>query len=405
MATLLFLVHRLPYPLHKGDKVRSYHLLRHLQQQHRVFLGTFIDDPADEQHLPEMQALCPDLFVARIDARTARLRSLGSLFRREPMTLGYYRDRSMSAWVASVMAQHHIDKTVVFSSAMAQYAPTGVPMLVDFVDLDSAKWAQFAPAHSWPMSWVYERESRVLLDYERQVAAAAEHAFFVTPHELALFDSHAPECRGRAKVLRNGVDASYFQPLDGRASPYAAQEVPVIFTGAMDYWPNVDAVTWFAQDMLPRLRQRWPTLRFYIVGRSPVRQVQALASDGVVVTGTVDDVRPYLQHARAVVAPLRVARGIQNKILEAMAMAQAVVTTPSCADAVGATEAQGLLRASDAEGFVKELDLVLQRGSAQARQLGQAARQFVLSHCRWDTQLQPLDRYLGLSLPEGVAQC
>ena len=397
MANLLYLVHRMPYPPNKGDKVRSYHLLRHLLQRHRVFLGTFIDDPDDEQHLPTLSALCPDLHVERIVPRTAKIKSLSGLITGEALTLAYYRNQGMQDWVQKIASQHPLQTSVVFSSAMAQYAQPltpGVPMLVDFVDVDSAKWTQYAPAHRWPLSMLYRREGQKLLAYEREVAAQARRSFFVTPNETALFVSQAPECRDMVQSLSNGVDADFFSPDPQRPSPFPAGEQAVVFTGAMDYWPNIDGVSWFVADMLPRLRAHWPRARFYIVGRSPSSQVLALASEHVEVTGTVPDVRPYLQHAAAVVAPLRVARGIQNKILEAMAMQQAVITVNSCADAIGATAAEGLLRAETPDEFVQALQPLLDTPD-RAAQLGLQARAYVEKGFSWQAHLSGIDQCLG----------
>lgn len=393
---LLLLVHRLPYPPNKGDKVRSFHLLKHLLQTHRVFLGTFIDDPDDEQHLPTLRALCPDLHVERIQPRRAKIASLRGLLSGAPLTLAYYRSAGLQRWVSEVAAQHPLQASVVFSSSMAPLAQSlapGVPMLVDFVDVDSAKWTQYAPEHRWPLSWLYRREGRTLLAFERRVAAQARQSFFVTPNEVALFVGQAPESQGRVQPLCNGVDADFFQPAAAHASPFSADELPIVFTGAMDYWPNIDGVSWFVADMLPALRARWPQARFYIVGRSPSAAVRALAAADVVVTGTVPDVRPYLQHAAAVVAPLRVARGIQNKILEAMAMAQPVITVGSCADAIGANAEQGLLRAETPAEFVEALGPLLADAPAR-RALGDHARQYVLQGFSWQAHLAGLDRFL-----------
>ena len=363
MANILYLVHRMPYPPNKGDKVRSYHLLRHLQRDHRVFLGTFIDDPDDVAHVPALQALCPDLYIDELNPRSTKVLSARGLLTGRSLSETYYRHAGLHRWVRQVQTEHKLDATVVFSGVMAQFATPllpQVPMLVDFVDVDSSKWAQYAPNHRWPLSWLYRREGARLLAYEREVARQARQSFFVTPNETALFQSLAPEVADRVSSINNGVNADYFSPQAGSVSPFAPDEVPVVFTGAMDYWPNVDGVCWFVEQILPELVQRWPQLRFYIVGRNPTAQVKALAGPRVVVTGTVPDVRGYLQHAAAVVAPLRVARGIQNKILEAMAMEKPVVTVPSCADAIGAGFEFGVVRAASAPEFVQALDLLLQ---------------------------------------------
>jgi sugar transferase (PEP-CTERM/EpsH1 system associated) len=395
MAKLLYLVHRLPYPPNKGDKVRSYHLLKHLAARHQVFLGTFIDDPDDEQHLPRVQALCAGLHVARLNPRWARVASLAGLLRGEPLTVTYYRDSGLARWVQDTMRDHQIDATVVFSSAMAQHAPVhpGKPLLVDFVDVDAAKWTAYAKEHRWPLSWIYRREGEQLLAFDSAVAKRSTRSFWTTEKEAALFQQMAPDCAPVIDHFGNGVDTDFFEPLPDRASPFRGDEIPLVFTGAMDYWPNVDAVSWFVQEALPALRQRWPGACLHIVGRSPTKAVLALAGDAVKVTGTVPDVRPYLQHARVVVAPLRLARGVQNKVLEAMAMARPVVAAASCAEALGAGQAQGVLPAQEAADYVAAVGALLE-APERAAQMGQAARACVLSRFAWDAHLARLDRYL-----------
>lgn len=395
MANILYLVHRLPYPPNKGDKVRSYHLLKHLAAQHRVFLGTFVDDPDDIQHIETVRSFCKDLHIARLDPKFAKIRSLNALLADDPLTLRYYRDAGLQDWVDRVCRQQKIDAVVVFSSAMAQYVEsmTRLPVLIDFVDVDSAKWAQYVPNHRWPMSWLYHREGKRLLAYEREIAARSARSFFVTEAEVALFTRLAPECAIRVEALCNGVDADYFAPDDNRPSPYAPDEIPVVFTGAMDYLPNIDAVRWFVAEVLPMLRQRRPLLRFYIVGRSPTPEVLALADANITVTGTVPDVRPYLQHAAVVVAPLRIARGIQNKILEAMAMARPVVASAECAAAVDAIFGQELLIASTPANFIAEIEALLQ-DTERCASIGMAARQRVLARYSWEAHLSGMDQYI-----------
>ncbi|MDE2146264.1 MAG: TIGR03087 family PEP-CTERM/XrtA system glycosyltransferase [Burkholderiales bacterium] len=395
MANLLYLVHRMPYPPDKGDKVRSYHLLRHLAARHRVHVGSFVDDPADEAHVPALRALCAGLHLGRLHATRARLASLGGLLEGQALTLRYYRDAGLQRWVRQTVQREAIDAVVVFSSSMAQYAQgLGLPTLVDFVDVDSAKWTAYAAHHRWPMSWLYRREGERLLAYERTVAARADCAYFVTEQETALFRRLAPESAGRCQALCNGVDAEYFAPDPARASPYAPQEQPLVFTGAMDYWPNADAMVWFTQAALPALRQRWPALRLHIVGRNPAPAVRALAGAAVQVSGTVPDVRPYLQHAAVVVAPLRLARGLQNKVLEAMAMARPVVAARDCAEAIAALRGTELIDAASAEAFVHEIDALL-REPARAAAIGQAGRRRVQQAYSWPAHLQALDEALA----------
>jgi len=288
-----------------------------------------------------------------------------------------------------------LDASVVFSSPMAQYAMQApdLPMLVDFVDLDSAKWTDYAPKHAWPMSWLYRREGAQLLAFESAVAERAEVSFFVTDKEVELFHRQSPATTTPVQSLCNGVDADYFSPDPALASPYPPGQVPLVFTGAMDYWPNVDAVIWFATEVLPALRRDWPQLHFHIVGRSPTPAVAALAGDGVSVTGTVPDVRPYLQHAAVVVAPLRLARGIQNKILEAMAMSRPVVASRTCVEAIDGKEGRDLMAATEPAEFVQAVSQLLTEPSL-ADQIGAAGRACVLKNYSWAAHLAGIDRYL-----------
>jgi sugar transferase (PEP-CTERM/EpsH1 system associated) len=395
MANLLYLVHRLPYPPNKGDKVRSFNLLKHLAKKHRIHLGTFIDDPADEAYLDAVRGYCAELHVARLAPRQAKLRSLRGLLSGAALSLPYYRDTGLRAWVARTCATVPLDAAVIFSAVMADYIPdmARLPTLVDFVDMDSAKWRQYAMTHRWPLSWLYRREGERLLAFERAVAARARHSFFVTAAERDLFLAAAPECAGRVDAMCNGVDAEFFSPDHALASPYRAGEIPVVFTGAMDYWPNVDAAVWFADKILPRLHERHPAIRFYIVGRSPAPAVQALAGGRVTVTGTVDDVRPYLAHAAIVVAPLRIARGIQNKVLEAMAMARPVVASTACAGPIAATPGEELLAAESVDAYLERIESLL-ADPVHADNIGRAARRRVLASYSWDAHLALIDRYL-----------
>ena len=397
MAKLLYLVHRMPYPPNKGDKVRSYHLLRHLAARHSVYLGTFVDDPDDMQHVPVVQRLCADVCAVPLQPRTAKLRSLAGLLSGEALTLGYYRSPALQAWVNSTVATQQVDAVVVFSSSMAPYALAhpGLPMLADLVDVDSAKWTEYAGRHRWPMSWLYRREGERLLAFERKVVAGARNAYLVTDKEVVLFGHLAPESRGRVQTLGNGVDAEFFSPAAQRPSPYPDRELSLLFTGAMDYWPNVDAVCWFVSAVMPDLRKRWPALRMHIVGRNPAPAVLALAGPHVNVTGTVPDVRPWLQHANVVVAPLRLARGVQNKVLEAMAMARPVVAADHCAAAIDAKVGVELVSAADAQAYVSQVGALLADATA-AERIGQAGRACVLARYSWAARLAGIDHELRL---------
>ena len=390
MEPILFLVHRIPFPPNKGDKVRSFHLLEFLAQRYAVHLGTFVDSPDDVVHVPRLQEYCASFKAAELRPAFARIRSLAGLWTGEALTLRYYRNNVLAEWVQSVVAEQRITKAVVFSSAMVPYTAnlTGVRVVVDFVDVDSAKWSQYAQSRPWPLSAIFRREGAQLLAFERAVAGSSEASVFVTPAEAQLFRTLAPECAARISYAQNGVDTGYFSPEHELLNPFPPDEEAIVFTGAMDYWPNIDAVSWFAQEALPAIVAQRPRARFYIVGGEPAPVVRALAREGqIVVTGRVPDVRPYLKHARVVVAPLRVARGIQNKVLEAMAMARPVVVSAAAAGALSGEPATDFDVASDAPDFVGKT-IALMDGERGAI-LGRAARQRVLADYDWTTNLTP----------------
>ena len=395
MESLLFLAHRLPYPPNKGDKVRSFHFLRHLSRRHRVFLGAFIDDPSDWQHVEALKPLCADVCVEAIVPWSRRMTSATALLGGEALSLAYFRSRKLSQWVLATARRERPARAFAYSSPMAQYMLDlpGVRCFVDFVDMDSAKWGDYALRRRWPASALYEREARRLLAYEQEVARRAEASIFVTDEEARRFRGEVADSADRVIAIRNGVDGEHFSPSQDFFSPFAPDEKPVVFTGAMDYWPNVDAVAWFAREVLPALRARDPGIRFYVVGMNPEAAVRALANDAAVtVTGRVADVRPYLQHARVVVAPLRVARGIQNKVLEAMAMAKPVVVTTASAAALSVEQGVELEVASDARAFASKVlaSMDPERGDA----LGRRARARVLKDYVWAASLEQLDELL-----------
>ncbi|MFO1362605.1 MAG: TIGR03087 family PEP-CTERM/XrtA system glycosyltransferase [Burkholderiales bacterium] len=400
MEPLLFLAHRIPYPPDKGDKIRSFHLLRHLAARHRVFLGTFVDDPADRRHVAALQALCADVCALPLAPRRRRIASLAGFATGEALTLPYYRSAALQRWVDATVAREGIRRGFVFSAAMAQYvlAHAGMRRVLDLVDVDSEKWRQYAAGRRGPAAWVYRREADRLLRFEAAAAGAFDASLLVTAAEKALFAARAPGAAARVHVVANGVDGAHFAPDAALPRPFARDELPVVFTGAMDYWPNVDAACWFASAVLPAVLRAHPRARFHVVGMNPLPAVQALARDpAVAVTGRVPDTRPYLQHAAVVVAPLRIARGVQNKVLEAMAMQRPVVASAECAAALTAVPGAELLVAANAGEFAAHVSRTL---AGERPGLGEAARARVLGDYPWTRSLELVARLVdGAAAP------
>lgn len=396
MEELLFLAHRIPYPPNKGDKIRSYHLLRHLSQYFTVHLAAFVDDENDWKYAEALNGIVSgSIRLLPLNPRQATLRSAAGLLAGVPLTLPYYHDPELRRWVKRLLAERPIHKAMAYSSGMAQYLEPYPELhrVVDFVDIDSDKWQQYAVQKSWPMSWIYRREARTLLGYECRIAGSFNAATFVSAREAEAFRQQATGCADRIDYFNNGVDLEYFSPDHELQSPYREGQRVLVFTGAMDYWANVDAVIWFASEIFPALRSQFPDLLFYIVGSRPTEKVLALAGNGVVVTGSVADVRPFLAHAAISVAPLRIARGIQNKVLEAMSMAKPVIASLAAIEGIEAIVGQEILLAEDATAFIARISAQL---TEPDERLGQAARMRMAQSYDWESSLQRLDALLGL---------
>lgn len=395
---LLMLCHRIPYPPNKGDKIRSYHLLRHVCERFEVHLAAFVDDAEDWQYVDVLRPWCKTLHVEARPATRPTVRLIRDFMAGRPLTLSLYFSPVMAEWVQDTVVGHDIKQALVYSSAMGQYLMRAdalhINTVVDFVDVDSEKWRQYATRKWWPLSWVYRREGRSLRHFELLLHEQAAASLFVSPAEADVFRSFEPRPSTPVGHYWNGVDAVYFNPEDGLENPYPENARALVFTGAMDYWPNEDAVDRFARDYLPAIRAIDSEFVFYIVGSRPSRKVRALADlPGVVVTGRVADVRPFLKFCYAAVAPMRVARGIQNKVLEAMAMARPVIVSDPGLEGISATDGRQVLVANS---VVQALEKIEGLRAGRWNELGLAARQYVLDNFNWQRNLAVIDSYLTL---------
>ncbi len=395
---VLFLAQRLPFPPNKGDKIRSYNFLKHIASKRRVHLGCFIDDPRDWEEANALKKLCGETCFIGLEPGRARVRSLKGFFSGQALTIPYYHDRKMAAWVRSVIDTVKPRTAFVFSSAMAQYVTARrqdfTRIIMDFVDVDSEKWRLYADNQPWPLSWVYKRENRALLAYDRWVAGVVDASVFVSKAESDLFRALAPECADKISFIENGIYSDFFSPERTYISPFNGGPV-LVFTGAMDYWPNINAVKWFVKKVLPLVRSRIPKVEFFIVGGNPTTEVQGLQRQpGVSVTGRVDDVRPYIAHSDVVVVPLRIARGVQNKLLEGMAMGKAVVATPQAVEGIDAHPGTELLMGETAETFAGAV--IEAMDERVSKRLGAAARSRMTRDFDWGAKMAVLDNLLNI---------
>jgi sugar transferase (PEP-CTERM/EpsH1 system associated) len=395
MRDLIFISHRIPWPLNKGEKIRAWNIIQYLRPKFRIHLGCVVDDPADMAHIAQMQTVCETVGAFPIDRTMQKLKALSRLRPGRPLMPDFYHSPSLQKWVDATLTRTRMDVIYIYSVAMAPYVLelAHACKILDAQDVDSEKWAEYARAASFPMNLVWWRESRTLLGYERRAAAACEWSFFVSEPETACFQRLAPESAHKIVPVECGVDLARFSPDLEFLSPFHTSGPSLVLTGNMDYWPNADAAIWFAQDVMPGLRRSRPDVQFWVVGANPGADVMALALlPGVHVTGRVEDVRPYVAHAAAVVCPLRIARGIQNKVLEGMAMGKPVIASPAAFEGVRAEAGIALLVADGIEGFIQKINEVL---DGKHPGLGAEARAVMERGYAWSAVLSKLDTYLA----------
>jgi len=386
---ILMLAHRIPYPPHTGDKVRAYHIARYLARRHQVTLAFFVDEPADLSCVQPLQEMVARVEFAQLWKPWGLCKGLVGLAIGTSLSLPYFSSRGLQRRVGRNGGAAGYDLIYVSSTPMAQYARgLRVPVVMDFVDVDSDKWTQYAKHSRPPMSWLYRTEGRRLQAYEAGIARWARLCLLATSAEESLLRSFAPWAR--TAVIPNGIDLAYYTPVSADPGRPA-----VLFTGAMDDLPNIDAVRHFCDEILPLVRREIPETRFYIVGLNPSPDVLRLAGlPGVTVTGAVPDVRPYYSRAGVCVAPLRIGRGVQNKVLQGMAMGLPVVTSSVASRGIDAQPGRHLYVEDDPSGFASRV-VALLASPADRLAMGRHARAFVEAHHAWDRSYARLDALLG----------
>ena len=345
---ILFIAHRTPFPPNKGEKLRAFWELRALAERHEVDLFCFYDDPEDERHLTQLGHYCRRYYAEKLSYFWSRTRAMWALLRGRPFSTAFFYSRTMSRQIQAALKMREYDRIFVFGSSMAGYAQADyeTPKILDLVDVDSDKWQQYADRSRWPWAWIARLEARRLVAYELFLARRFDATVVCTEAEARLLRSRAPGVA--VQVLQNYLDVAQYDPERITISDEIRSWQPyIIFSGSMDYFPNIDGVRYFYREVFPLIRRVRPEVRFVIAGRNPDSCIRELAADpSVKVTGRVVDIRSYLCAATVAVAPLRIARGVQNKVLEALASGVPVVTTPTVASALGES-LQGLVSAAD----------------------------------------------------------
>jgi sugar transferase (PEP-CTERM/EpsH1 system associated) len=389
---LLYLVHRLPYPPDKGDRIRAYNIIRHLSRRAHIHLACLADEPVPDESMRALEALCTRVRVVQVGA-SRWARALSSLARGGTITAGAFYSVKLTRVLREWTADTPFSAALASSSAMVSYLRrpelVGIPAVVDLVDVDSQKFFDYAAATRGAMATLYRTEGRRLRKLESSLPSWARAVTLVSEAETELFRSFCPS--PDVHTIPNGVDLDYFR----QQSPALAEE-GCVFVGALDYKPNVDAVTWFCKEVWPAITRGHPNARLRLVGRQPVPEVLRLSEvPGVEVVGQVPDVRPHLSWAAVAVAPLRIARGLQNKVLEALAMRKPVVSSPQALAGLRERLDLPALTATTPAEWAEHIGRLL-NDEPLRRQLGSAGRRYVEAHHSWERCLEPLSDLLGL---------
>lgn len=401
---ILYLCHRIPYPPNKGDKIRSFNEIQYLARKHTVDLVTLADDPADLAYAKDLETYCRTIRVFLLNKKTALINGGLSLVSGKSITQGYFYKKIFQKAVDTLTTKTRYDMLICFSSPMARYVfqaaknPLNLArtLLMDFCDLDSDKWLQYAKKKPFPVNLLYRLEAARLLAFEKKINRSFHKSVFVSQKEADLFVKVFSEA-ANITVIPNGVDHWYFT---SDPKPGCQYDIPdsnngdrpvIAFFGAMDYYANVDGACWFARQILPAIRQKIPDVLFYIVGSSPAPELTGLAAAhaSIRVTGFVEDIRPWYSRARVCVIPLRIARGVQNKVLEAMSMEKAIVTTPAAVQGIVLPQDPPLAITNDPDRFASHVITLLQN-TLRRRTMGRAARQHIIEHFNWDRNMKQL---------------
>ena len=398
---ILFISHRMPFPPDRGDKIRSHHVLKRLAALAPIHVATFADDERDIAEEVELAALARSYRLVR-RVKPLVLSGVQAIVQNKPVSLTAFSNSELAGYIETVLRERPISTIYVFSGQMGQYIPDWFKgrVVFDFVDVDSAKFEAYAERDTGLRRWIHAREARLLQAEEARQAARADLSLLISPEEAALFRARlAPEQAAVTDVrsMRNGIESRYFDPAAVRPEPRLldCSGPRIIFTGQMDYAPNIEAALRVIERLLPGIRELLPNATFHVVGRNPPDELSRYHERaGVHVWGGVDDMRTWLAAAELALVPLEIARGIQNKVLEAMAMNLPVVLTPSAATGIGAVDGQHFVVAdSDAE-LIDRVTALLSH-PRQGWSMGLEARRFVVDHLSWQASLAPLAEMIG----------
>ena len=387
---VLFLSHRLPYAPNRGDRIRAFHLLREMSQWADVDLISLVHDREEAAQAEALRSMTRSVTLAHVPKVRNTVSAIAHMAGSTPAThMMLFSPDAKAAIDAAARRKPDVVFSYCTGVAPLALAPalSGRPLVLDMVDVDSEKWASLATKTTWPRAWVYRREARLLRAFEADVTRRSKATLVVNAKEQATLSTIAPGAS--IHTVENGVDTSSFRP----QGPPAAGAV-VVFCGVMNYSPNVEGALWLCREVWPLVRRAHPGARLDLVGSDPVQAVSALndPASGIRVTGAVPDVRPYLWDGSVACAPLHTARGVQNKVLEAVAAGLPTVVTSAVHEGLPREVLVACQMADTAPAFAAAIAELLATEPAKRRERATAAD---LSALGWDRRLAGLKTILS----------
>jgi sugar transferase (PEP-CTERM/EpsH1 system associated) len=397
---ILFLAHRVPYPPNKGEKIRTFNQIKHLHEKgHSVFICAPIDEPADHENLKILtKKYCTQAQGAK---KAGLLRLIKGLLKNQPLSVANFYSNALQLQTDAIISEQDVDTIICSSSSMAEYVLKSASLnhpekpqpklIMDFMDLDSDKWLQYQKLKPFPMKFIYKREAKLLFQYEQKIHRRFDACLFISQAEVDLFQKRDKNL-GKVSVVANGLDTNYFKP--NLAKKSTAGPI-LLFTGVMDYFPNIDAVEWFVKNAWPDIKNRWTDAQFIIAGMNPTPKIIALEkNEGIIVTGFVEDIREYYNQADFFVAPFQIARGVQNKVLQAFACGLPVIGTSMAFEGISCHDKKDMLVANTPKEYSDSLQHLIEDKELKAH-LSRSALDLVTNHYSWSGCLKNLDEVLN----------
>lgn len=384
---ILYLCHRFPFPPKRGGKIRPFNMIRHLTDSgHRVTVCSLARSEAEAAEGQGIADHCAASYMGHVHGPVQVLRMVARLPLQTPSSMGFFYSPELKAHVQMLLASQSWDLIFVHCSSVAQYVEhvTHLPKILDFGDMDSQKWLEYANYKPFPLSLGYRFEGYKMLAAEKRLAKRFDLCTATTRAEWETLNGYSTGAD--TDWFPNGVDADYFSPA---AEGYDADTIS--FIGRMDYYPNQECMSRFCEQVWPLLKARRASMKLLIVGADPSAEMRQLGElPGVTVTGSVPDVRPFIRKSALMVAPLNIARGTQNKILEAMAMGVPVVTSRIAAGGVDALAEDHFLVSDTPPEYANAIFRLIE-DPAERQRLSQAGRERMLSHHAWPRSMVRLD--------------